>query len=154
MKIVIVIVLVVLLLAGGAAAFFFLQEEAATDGGQTVEKTEEQPKITAEPVYLDIKNLTIPIIRNRAIQKYVLFRVTLEMSDEDAKNDVKAMLPTLQDALIMDLNDYYAYQTPGEDGIDVKAVRRRLQRASDRAVGKGKVRNILIQGAFERAGGK
>ena len=152
MKLVIIIVSVVLLLAGGGAAFFFLhgQDSEAPESQQTAE-TGEQPKVSADPVYMDVKNLVIPIIRNREIQKYVLFRITLEMHDENTKDQVRLVFPRLKDAFIKDLFDYYAYRTPGAGGINVNAVRRRLKRASDRTVGKGKVKNVLIQGAFERA---
>ena len=152
MKLVIIIVLVVLLLAGGGAAFFFLQgEDAETPEDQKTAELEASAKVTADPVYLDVKNLVIPIIRNREIQKYVLFRITLEMHDENTKDEVRLVFPRLKDAFIKDLFDYYAYRSPGSGGINVKAVRRRLKRASDRTVGKGKVKNVLIQGAFERA---
>ncbi len=152
MKLVIIIVSVVLLLAGGGAAFFFLQgQDADAPEDQKIAETRERSKASADPVYLDVKNLVIPIIRNREIQKYVLFRITLEMHDENTKDEVRLAFPRLKDAFIKDLFDYYAYRTPGADGINVNAVRRRLKRASDRTVGKDKVKNVLIQGAFERA---
>jgi flagellar basal body-associated protein FliL len=152
MKLVIIIVLVVVLLAGGGAAFFYLQgQEAETPEDQKTAETETQVKVSADPIYLDVKNLVIPIIRNREIQKYVLFRITLEMRDENTKDEVRAVFPRLKDAFIKDLFDYYAYRSPGAGGINVNAVRRRLKRASDKTVGKGKVKNVLIQGAFERA---
>lgn len=152
MKLVIIIVSVVLLLAGGGAAFFFLQgQDPDAPGSQKTAETGEQSNASADPVYLDVKNLVIPIIRNREIQKYVLFRITLEMHDKNTKDEVRLVFPRLKDAFIKDLFDYYAYRTPGAGGINVNAVRRRLKRASDRTVGKGKVKNVLIQGAFERA---
>ena len=152
MKLVIIIVMVVLLLAGGGAAFFFLQgQEGETPEEQKTAEAAAQATISADPVYLDVKNLVIPIIRNREIQKYVLFRITLEMHDENTKDEVRSVFPRLKDAFIKDLFDYYAYRSPGAGGINVNAVRRRLKRASDRTVGKNKVKNVLIQGAFERA---
>lgn len=156
-KIIIIVVVILLLAGGGAAAFFFLQQDdtsmAAGEAGQD-QASAEPPEATRtdDPVYLDMDNLAIPIIRNRRIEKHVILKVSLEMMDEDAQEDAKPYMPRLKDAFIKDLYDYYSYQSPGEK-INTDAIRNRLRVAGDRVVGGGKIRKVLIQAAFQRSAG-
>ena len=150
MKLIIIVVVVILLLGGGGAAFYFLQGESADPAAETADGAPAVEESGDEPSYVDMNNLTIPIIRNRRIERHILLRVTLEMVDEDAKEEVKPFLPRVKDAFIKDMYDYYSYQAPGQSGINTDAIKKRLKVAGDRVVGKGKIRNVLIQAAFER----
>lgn len=150
MKLIIIVVVVIVLLAGGGAAFYFLQ---VAPGGPSEESAGSAPvaeEPAVDPSYVDMSNLAIPIIRNRRIEKHILLRITLEMVDEDAKEDVKPFLPRIKDAFIKDMYDYYSYQPPGQTGIDTDVIKKRLKAAGERLVGKGAIRNVLIQAAFER----
>ncbi len=158
-KIIIIVVVILLLAGGGAAAFFFLQqEEISTAVGETGETEQDQSgvqveaKKTDDPNYLDMENLAIPIIRNRRIEKHVILKVSLEMMDEDALDDAKPYMPRLKDAFIKDLYDYYSYQSPGTK-INRAAIKGRLKEAGDKVVGRGKIRKVLIQAAFQRSAG-
>lgn len=158
-KIIIIVVVILLLAGGGAAAFFFLQqEETDTAAGEAGEPGQEQaaaevePEKTEDPNYLDMENLAIPIIRNRRIEKHVILKVSLEMVDEDTLDDAKPYMPRLKDAFIKDLYDYYSYQSPGQK-INTEAIKSRLKVAGDKVVGRGKIRKVLIQAAFQRSAG-
>lgn len=150
MKLIIIAVVVLVLLAGGGAAFYFFNGGFSSD--DQGDQTADQPTASLwdDPIFVEIDNLTIPIIRNRRIEKHVLLRVTLEMVDGDARDDVRSSMPKLKDAFIKNLYDYYTYQAPGQQGINLEVIKKRLKRAADRAVGKGKIRSVLIQGALER----
>ena len=79
-----------------------------------------------------------------------MLQVTLEVPDEESRAAVSHALPRVKDAFIKDLYDYYAIQQQGHDGINVEAIKKRLKRTADEALGPGKVRAVLIQGAVER----
>ena len=148
MKRLIVAGLAVLLIAGGgAAAWFFFLKAAPGDNVRDVHDT------AGKPEFLDIDSLSVPVIRDGRVQKYVLLRLTLEMKDAKAKNIAKDAMPLVKDTFLNDLHGYFADQPPSEngvDGIDVRVVKARLMRVSDRLFGPGMVVNVLIQGAFER----
>ena len=43
-------------------------------------------------------------------------------------------------------------QQAGQTGINIAQVKSRLMWAAERAIGKGKVKQVIIQGAYERKG--
>ncbi|MGI9387978.1 MAG: hypothetical protein ACR2OX_11160, partial [Methyloligellaceae bacterium] len=103
-----------------------------------------------DPIFLQLENLAIPVIRNNRVEKHLQLRITLEMMDDSALDDVRDRVAVVRDAFIKDLADYYAFQTTDEPGVNVDAIKKRLKGAADRAVGNGKIRNVLIQAALER----
>lgn len=103
------------------------------------------------PIFLEMKGLTIPVIRNGRLEKYVHVQVTLELVDASAKSLAEASYPRLKDRFYRALYDYFGYQRPGTKGINIRVVKARLMRAGVRAIGKNKIKAVLIQGAFERS---
>lgn len=101
-----------------------------------------------------MEGLTIPVIRGGRVEKYVLVKVTLEMEDSKSKSLAERSFPRLKDAFYRALHDYFGFQRPGTKGINVRVVKARLMRAGARAIGKKKIKAVLIQGAFERASKK
>lgn len=106
------------------------------------------------PEFIKMDSLTIPVIRGGRVEKYVLIKVTLEMVDSKAKSLAVRSFPRLKDAFYRALHDYFGFQRPGTKGINVRVVKARLKRAGARAIGKNKIKAVLIQGAFERESGK
>ena len=146
MKRIILIVVAVLLIAGaGAAAWFFFVKAKPED------HVRDDPHETAgKPEFLDVDSLSVPVIRDGRLQKYIMLRLTLELKDAKAKSAAKEAMPLVKDAYLRDLHGYFADQPPKDDGIDVRVVKARLMRVSERLFGEGQVVNVLIQGAFER----
>jgi len=144
MKKLILIVLVLLLLAGGGGGgywWFFMRgaDEAAA------------PPPPEPAVFVEMEALTIPVIRGGAVAKYVLLQVALEVEDEEARQDVIDRMPRLKDAFLRDLHAYFA-STPLDSPLNVRTVKTRLKRVAGRIVGPEIVREVLIQGAFEKTG--
>ncbi len=146
MKLILIIAVVaVLLVGGGGAAYFF---RADLFGESAAEKAPIAK--SADSLFVDLESITIAVIRNRRIQKHLVLQVTLEVPDEESRAAVSHALPRVKDAFIKDLYDYYAIQQQGREGINVEAIKKRLKRTADEALGPGKVRAVLIQGAVER----
>ena len=156
MKRIIIAVVVVLLLAGGGGAFYYFSDDLGLFGSGTekVDETASEESSGAEPIFLAFETLAIPVIRNNRVQKHLQLRITLEMASTSARSDVEERVPVVRDAFIRDLADYYAFQTTDEPTVNIEAIKKRLKRAADRAVGTGKVRNVLIQAALERSATK
>jgi hypothetical protein len=102
------------------------------------------------PIFLEMKGFLIPVIKNGAVEKYVQIKVTLEMTDGKSKSLAEASFPRLKDGFYRALHDYFGFQRAGTKGINVRIVKARLMRAGAKAIGKNKIKAVLIQGAIER----
>ncbi|MCR9219585.1 MAG: hypothetical protein NXI21_05100 [Alphaproteobacteria bacterium] len=133
-----------LLLGGGGGAYWWFM---LRDAGE--EAAEAEPPPQDPPVFLELDSLTIPVIRSGSIVKYVLLKITLEVEDQGARDEVVDRMPRLKDAFLRDLHDYFA-SIPLDSPVNVRTVKQRLQRVADRQAGPGVVKDVLIQGAFEK----
>ena len=145
-RIVIIIIAVVVIAGCGGAVWYFFREADAS----SVEAQEERTLEEAE--FIDIENLAIPVIKEGRVNRYITISVSLEMKDMDAKELGDLAFPRLKDEIFRDLYSYFSMQQPGQTGINVAQVKARLMWAAERAIGRGKVRQIIIQGAYERKG--
>jgi flagellar basal body-associated protein FliL len=144
--VIIVVALIVIAGSGGAVWYFFRQADAPMVAGAIEEKSLEEPE------FVDIENLSISVIREGRVDRYITISVSLEMFDKDAKEHGDEAFPRLKDAVFRDLHSYFSMQQAGQTGINVAQVKSRLMWAAERAIGRGKVKQIIIQGAYERKG--
>lgn len=147
----VVIILVALLLiagSGGAVWYFFLQARAPI-----VSAGKKQERASLEvPEFVDIENLSIPVIREGRVEKYITISVSLEMANKDAKILADEAFPRLKDAIFRDLHSYFSMQQSASPGLNVSQVKSRILWAAERAIGEGRVKQVIIQGAYERKG--
>lgn len=148
-KIVIFGALGVLLLGGGGAAAFMMM------GGKEDKAAEEQAEVevvaSREPIYLRMEGLTAPIIRANRIRHYIFLNVTLEMSDNSAREEAMALRPRLHDAF---LREFYSRSVSDKDGkgtIDFAAIKKRLQKQANKVLGEDMVLNVLVTRAVRGA---
>ncbi|MBE89780.1 MAG: hypothetical protein CMM76_10120 [Rhodospirillaceae bacterium] len=120
---------------------------AITDIGWAAEEKVD----TDVPFFFEMERLTIPVIRGKRVEQYVLFKITLELVDAESKTLVEKYAPRLKDAFYRALHDYLGFQRPGTRGINIRVIKARLMRAGARAIGKKKIKAVLIQRAFERS---
>ena len=145
---VIIVVVVVLLGGGGGAAYFFRDALFGEEGADAAAKAPIQE--VPDALFVDLETLNIAVIHNRRIEKHVVLQVALEVIDDEARIRVAKSLPRIKDAFIQDVYDFYAYQQPGQRGVNVEVIKRRLKRTADEVMKDGSVKNVLIQGAIER----
>ena len=146
--VIIIIAIFVIAGAGGAIWYFFMQADAPVE-----DQTGENKSSLEESEFVDIENLSIPVIREGRVDRYILISVSLEMRDQDSKALGDEAFPRLKDAVFSQLYSYFSVQQSGQSGINVAQVKERLLWAAERAIGKGHVRQVIIQGAYERKGG-
>lgn len=144
--VIIIVALIVIAGSGGAVWYFFRQADAPVVEGQEEEESLEEAE------FVDIENLSISVIREGRVDRYITISVSLEMKDKDAKALGDEAFPRLKDAIFRDLHSYFSMQQAGQSGINVSQVKSRLMWAAERAIGKNKVRQVIIQGAYERKG--
>ena len=143
MKLIIIIVVVIMLVAGGGAAtYFFVLAEP--------KKEEKGPQLPPPPVFLKMDTLSVGVIRDGSIKEYVVLDITLEMRDEAAKSLAENKMPKLRDVYIAGLSEYFANLPSLKEGAKVPQIKRRLLSQSEKALGPGAVKDVLVQGIFER----
>ena len=142
--IIIIIAVVVIVACGGAVWYFFVQADAPS-----VEAKEEEDNLE-QAEFVDIENLAISVIKGGRVIRYITISLSLEMKDKEAKKLGDLALPRLKDEIFRDLHSYFSMQKPEQTGINVAQVKARLMWAAERAIGRDKVRQIIIQGAYER----
>lgn len=147
MKLVIIIVVVVVLLLGGGGAWFFLFRDVEP------ETAEQEVVMPADPVFVTMEPLSMHVIRGGGVQKYIVLKITLEMRDAEARALAENKMPKLRDVFIGTMNEYYAHLPSLDDAVNVRAVKDRLIAASVEAIGPDRVKDVLVQGVFEREGG-
>lgn len=142
----IIIIVALVLIAGsvGAIWYFFLRGNSS----EVAAETEEEKMM--EPEFVDLEKLSISVIREGRVDRYITINVSLEMQNSEAKMLGDEALPRLKDAIFRDLHSYFSMQRSEDTGINVDQVKSRLMWAAERAIGKGKVREVIIQGAYER----
>ena len=145
--VIIIIAIFVIAGAGGAIWYIFMQADAPIE-----DQTGESKSSLEESEFVDIENLSIPVIREGRVDRYILISVSLEMRDQDSKALGDEAFPRLKDAVFSQLYSYFSVQQSGQSGINVAQVKARLLWAAERAIGKGHVRQVIIQGAYERKG--
>ena len=143
MKLVIIIVVVLVLVAGGGAATWFF---VLNDPNKTAEA---EPEPVVDPMFLEMETLNVHVIRGGGVQKYIRLDVTLEMRDAEAKALAEKKIPKLRDVFISALNDYFTNLPSLKKGVKIPSIKRRLISHSEKALGKGAVTDVLVQGVFE-----
>lgn len=148
MKKLIILLLVLLLLLGGAGGgayyYFFIkpEQDAAT-------RQVEEEALPPPPEFVELDSLSVPVIRNGRVVKFVLLKIAVELADGDYRDIVEENMPRVTDAFLRELHGYFA-TVPVDDPINVRAITVRLMRASRRVFGRGVITDILVQGVYER----
>lgn len=139
MKRIVLLVVAILAVGGGgfAAYYFFL-------AGEKVAGTE------SAPLYITLEPFIVPVIREGRIVKQVGFSIVLGVTDADAEIKVAEKMPYLRDAFLKRL--YGAVGRSRRDGrtFSPELLKRRLLAESERVLGAGVVREILIKEAYEK----
>ncbi len=148
MKIVVIIMLVLVLLGGGGAGgwYFFLKEDPEAMTEEVVEQTP-----PAAPVYVRFNPLQLPLIGDDGIDQVIDIIVALEVPDDAAADQVIAMAPRLNDAILRDLYGVLHTSRIMRDGVvNVNAIKHRIIGVAQGIMGKELVRDALVQGVTQR----
>ena len=148
MKIVVILVLVLVLLGGGGAAgwFFFLKEDPEAMVEEVVEEAPPGP-----PVYVRFNPLQLPLIGDDGIDQVIDIIVALEVPDDAAADQVIAMAPRLNDAILRDLYGVLHTSRIMRGGVvNVNAIKLRIVDVAQGIMGDELVTDALVQGVAQR----
>lgn len=131
--------LTTLLILGGQAPAAAQAE--ATKGGGAVDG----------PTFIKLPPIVLPVFNDKnKITRQAGLVLALELEPGKTAADIEPNRRKLQDAFITDLYALYDQLGESERVIESALIKERLQATSDRVLGPGVVRAVLIQQAFER----
>lgn len=149
MKKLFLIIIPVLLLfgsAGGAAYYWFVLKDATEEIAEP-----EPPPPPPDPELVPLDSLTIPVIRQGAVQKYILLKITLQVMDQDGKELAIQVMPRINEETFLSLHDYFA-AAPLDQPISIVAIKRRLRKIAEKNIGSQNLVDVLIEGIYEKRG--
>ncbi len=141
MKKILVIVIALAVLGGGG----FFAWTKFMGGGETKPVDGSLQASRSNPVYVEMKPLTAPFIRDGKFAQYVVLVVNLEVANDKNAETVQSEMPRLRDAFVLELNALAAMRSPDQLLINVARVKARLLAGATRVTGPGVVRDVLIQ---------
>jgi hypothetical protein len=105
----------------------------------------------AGPTFIKLPPIVLPVFNNEnKVARQAGLVLALELEPGKTAADVEPNRRQLQDAFITDLYTLYDQVGGADRVIDSAIVKQRLLETSDRVLGPGIVRAVLIQQAFER----
>lgn len=143
MKKILILLVVLLLIGGGAAYYFFVMQAPET------EEVEEAPPPAEAMETATLDALSIPVIRQGAVVKYVMVKIVLELHPDMSEEKIKLAEPRIRDSCLRELHAYFA-SVPTDSPINIRSVKKRLLRAVRNVVGKNAVSDVFIQGVYEK----
>lgn len=149
MKKLLLIIIPILLLfgtAGGAAYYWFVLKDAGDEMAEP-----EPPPPPPDPELVQLDSLTIPVIRQGAVKKYILLKITLQVADQDGKEFALQVMPRIKEETYLSLHDYFS-AAPLDQPISIVAIKRRLQKVVAKNIGSENLVDVLIEGIYEKRG--
>lgn len=122
-------------------------------GGQAFAESAEKPSVDANaPIYVEIAPFIVPVLGASGPEELVSMIITLELAPgEDREAYVKQRLPRLNDAYVQTLYGALDRRTVKRGGlVDVTLVKEKLIKATDRVLGEGYVKDVLVQAVAQR----
>ena len=116
----------------------------ATENGQATGEG------AAGPVFVQMQPIVLPIVQGDRVTRTAGVVLSLELVKGKTEADLEPKRVKLRDAFITTLYAYMDQHSEEPRAIDAEAVKRRLEQTSERVLGPGVVRQVLIQQAFER----
>ena len=138
------IILVVLLLVLGGGGYFGWQQmgETSADGGAW---SQAGFFFDDEPRFVGLDLLTAPCVRGGKFVQYVVLVVNLEVVNDAAVDEVRAVMPRLRDAFVSELHTLATMRNPEQKMLNIKRIKSRLLASAQKVMGGGIVRAVLVQ---------
>lgn len=132
------------------ASFLSAVGLATAWAGSDAETEEGSESGTAKGIYVTLDPLIVPVIADGVVRRHITLQLQLEMKDLESDRRLHVHYPRVVDAFFGELYALLSMRYVREKGIDVEFFRQRLQLRADSMLGKGAVKNIIVQGIEQR----
>lgn len=107
------------------------------------------PPPRVDPVFLSMAPFSVPIIQNKTVTSNIYFALRLELVP-GTESAVAKFLPQLHDLYLRALFQMVPEMMSERTTPDYRAIKARLKVITERVVGQGQVKEIIIMSAFIR----
>ena len=97
------------------------------------------------PAYIELQPVTAPFRRGDKNVQYLVLSINLEVRDKDLVDSVRERMPRLLDTYTSELYALAGERGPEQRSINLARVQARLLTGSDRVLGPGVIRAVLVQ---------
>lgn len=146
-RLVILLVIILLFAGGGGAAWWFLLREAPADAAAAAKGA---PADSDPGGYIELAPMVLPIIREGQVTLHLTVALTVELVAPLSEIMQAKVQRPLRDAILSELHAVYALRYVQDKGFEYPLVRSRLVRASERVLGAGAVKGILVRNVTTR----
>lgn len=127
--------------AAGGASWLLLQGPGAVEHGQSAR--------LPDVAFHRLGPVVVPMFRSGRLIKHVTLEIALEVSAEDEQRVVRSMA-RLRDAYLAELHGLFSFRFVQDHEYILPLIKRRLLAVSQREMGPGVVREVLVQLMEER----
>jgi len=112
---------------------------------------QEPPEPTPSgPAFVALPLFVIPVIEGAEVARQVSVGVTLELTEGQTAQSIEPKRAALIDAFYKELYGMFGARAHSDRIADERAIKQRLAVVSDRVLGAGVVKEVLIQKLFEQ----
>lgn len=165
MKKLIIALLALAVLGGGTVGIFWWMKigpfASAKDAGQTAEGAAVETRKDGSqggsmfdkdaPVFYPLDPLVVPIFGEDGVSATIQIQVKLEVVGKENREKVSHLRPKISDSLLRDLYAFLPRLIKTQGRLDVTILKQRMQLVVDRAIGKGLVKEVLVQSVSDQA---
>ena len=146
MKKIIVILAALFILVGGAVATLKWLGLGPFENSETTE-TEEAPDKDPgmQTIFVDMEPIMVQLLQGNAVAMTVEVQVKIETEGQDNAVFLARQMPKISDAFVRDLHAFMPRMLKTKKRIDVLILKQRLQVVGERLMGKGLIKDILVQ---------
>ena len=154
MKKIIVILAALFILVGGAVATLKWLGLGPFENSETAE-TEEAPDKDPgmQTIFVDMEPIMVQLLKGNAVAMTVEVQVKIETEGQDNAIFLTRQMPKISDAFVRDLYAFMPRMLKTKKRIDVLILKQRLQVVGERLMGKGLIKDILVQSEIDTPAG-
>ncbi len=142
MKTAIILVVLLIVLGGGGYVGWKQMGGSSPDAG---EESGAGFFFDDGPKFVELDLLTAPFLRGGKFVQYVVLVVNLEVANDAAAVEVRAVMPRLRDAFVTELHTIATMRNPDQKMLNMKRIKSRLLASAHKVMRNEIVRDVLVQ---------
>src|SRR5690606_16836184 len=98
-----------------------------------------------DPAFIEIPGMAVPVIQADGTVRTFLLDVALELPDRASLDAVNALLPRINDRILVTLHELLGRRFVAESGYDLELSKRHLTRVAREVAGERRIADVLIK---------
>lgn len=121
----------------------------AAEGGHG-EAGEGDRKAAIGVQFFRLDPFVVPVFDRSGVKRHLILMITLELSDERYRSDVRAKMPPMRQAIYSSLYQIFGTNPEAAKSPPLATVKRKVLSISQVLIGKEHVRSVLMESVYDR----